>query len=211
MAKIEIPVDTTRKKSSDSSERKKAKPIVTNDKIIRRKKPLSQKIVGKFIAEDIDDVKDYVVNDLIIPGLIDTFLDTISMLLGREGDYSSRGRKNHRNGYYDYAGRSSYKGRTRRSRDDGRRRDRRRHSEEDIPEYDNIVVKNRNDAEDIVDEMYRRIDENGDVSIAEFFDLLDLTAPYTDNKWGWTRKSQIDIRKVSGGFLIDVEEARYLD
>lgn len=208
MAQIKIPSnDTTRNPA------KNEKPIVSKDKIIRKKKPLSQKIAGKIIAEDVNDVKDYVLNDLIIPGIIDTFLEAISMLLGRGSEYSDHRRRDYkRNGYYDYAGSSSYKrSSSKRDRDRNRRSGRRRDNDDDLPEYDNIIINNRRDAEEIVDRLYERIDKNGDVSIAEFFEMLDLQAPYTDNKWGWTRKSQIDIRKVKGGFLIDVDEAKYLD
>lgn len=208
MAKIEMPAkDTTR--TRQEKERPKVKPVVSNDKIIRKKKPLSQKIAGKFIAEDVEDVKDYFINDLLIPGIIDTFIDTLLMLLGRGDDYSSS-RDRRKKGYHNYNSYSSYKGKSSSSRRNRRSERRRRDEDEDLPEYDNIVIPNRQDAEEIVDRLHSYIDENGDVSIAEFFEMLDLTAPYTDNKWGWTRRSQIDIRKVKGGFLIDVDEAKYL-
>lgn len=211
MAQIKMPTnDTTKRPSSKKEERKREKPVISHDKIIRGKKPLSQKIAGKFIAEDVDDVKDYVLNDLIIPGVIDAFLDALAMLLGREGGYSKSSKRN-RNGYRDYAG-YSYKGKSSSSRRDRDRPSRRRsrNEDDDIPDYNEIVIPDRKDAEEIVDRLHEHIDECGDVSIAEFFDMLDLTAPYTDNKWGWTRKSQIDIRKIRGGFLIDVDEVKYL-
>lgn len=197
---------TTKKDTVD--DREKMAPVVKKEGVVSAKKPLGQKFIETFIPEDVADVKSYVVMDVIIPGIKNTVLDVLEMMFFGE----VRGRK--KKSYYDNGGkervsynsyyRSDSSSRSSRSRD-------RRDDRDDKLDYRSIILRDRGDAEEVVDQMRKRIKEYGAASIADLFDLIDVTGRYTDNNWGWTDERDIGMRRVSKGYLIDVPEAEFLD
>lgn len=195
----------------DKDKKEPIKPVVSKDAIVSTHKSLGEKFVDTFMSETVDDVKSWLVVDVIIPGIKNTILDMLGMMFFGGSDYSrgrSRGYDRERvsyNSYYSSGRRSSReRERDRRDRDDSPRRDGK-------VDYRNIIFRDRRAAEDLVREMHRRIEVYDQVSIAEMFDLMEVTGKYTDNNWGWTRKSDIGIRRVSNGYLIDVAEAEALE
>lgn len=189
-----------------TAEKEKLKAVVKKDSVVSTKKSLRKRFADLFIKEDIGDVKEYIIYDVIIPGAKRLFLNSLSMILvGEVMDSGKRGRSGY--GRTNYGGYYS-KDRERRSRE----RDRDRYYEEDPKiDYRNIVLSKRVDAEDVVDALHERIDKYDTASVADLFDLIDVAGKYTDNNWGWDDKRQIGIRRVSDGYLIDVDEARYLE
>lgn len=197
------------KAASEAKEKKKEKlgPVVSKDKVVSTKKPLSKKFADTFIKQDVDDVKNYLLMDVVIPGIKNLLLDGLSMIFfgevqrRRGGNFYERDRN--RTSYSSYYRGSSV---SRSSRDRGRR-----YEEDDKINYRNIVLRERRDAEDVIEQLRRRIQDQGSASVADLFDLIDVAGKYTDNNWGWTSDRQIGIRRVSDGYLIDVDEAEYLD
>ena len=63
----------------------------------------------------------------------------------------------------------------------------------------------------MVNRLRERIDEYEQATVADLFDLIDVSSNYVDNNWGWADPHDIGIRRVSSGYLIDVAEARHLD
>ncbi len=189
---------------------KKSQPIINKDQIVSTKKPFRKKIAQYFLKEDIKDIKSWLIWEVVIPGIKDTILNTISLLLCGEAITVDRGR--------------SSRGRRISSREDytrhfnSRLSRRRRDNVDDYCDSDdevdfrNIILRNKEDAEIIVRSIRRRINDCGSASIAELLDLMDLTCPYTYNNWGWDDERDIGIRQVSNGnYLIDVAEPKYLD
>lgn len=195
---------------SDKKERKdreKVKPVVKKDAVVSTKKPLGQRIKSAFISKDGEDIKTYVIREWLIPGIKDGILDILSIMFFdevREKRSRGRGRDRERTSYSSYYGGSRYSSSSSRSRD-------RRYEDDDKVDYRNIILRERREAEKVVDEMCRRIEEDGQVTVADLLDLIDVSSRYTDNNWGWTKTRDIGIRRVRDGFLIDVAEARYLD
>lgn len=194
---------------------KRVDPVVKRDKIVSTKKPLSKKFMETFVEEDIKDIKEHFIFDMLIPGLKNgclDFMETMFFGSSSRGRSSYRGRddrKSYSSYYYRDDRNTSRNHNTRSNRDE--KKNNRYESKSDKIDYQNIILRNRADAERIVDEMCKRIDEFEACSVADFFDLLDLTSQYVDNNWGWTDENDIKIRRVSSGFLIDVPEAVYLD
>ena len=191
----------------DKDKKESIRPVVSKSSIVSTHKSLGEKFVDTFMSETVDDVKSWLMMDVIIPGIKNTILDMLGMMFFGGGDYS---RRNHSGGYdrervsYNSYYRSDRRESNRRDRDDGPRRDGK-------IDYRNIIFRDRRSAEALVDELHRRIEDYNQVSIAEMFDLMEVTGKYTDNNWGWTRKSDIGIRRVSNGYLIDVAEAEALE
>lgn len=197
------------KEKADTRER--AKPIVNRDQIVSTKKPLSKKFSETFMTEDVKDVKTWFLLEVLIPGIKNTILDMLSMMLfgevsdrrGRErGRSRGRERVNYRSSY-ESSSSNSRRDRERRRYDD-------RYDSDDKVDFRNIVLKNRDDAENVIEDMRDRIKKNGSVSVAELLDLVDVPGRYTDFDYGWDDERDIGIRRVSSGYLIDVAEPRYI-
>lgn len=192
--------------SQERQPKEKAKPMVKRDQIVSTKKPLSKRITDTLLGEDLKSFKKWFLQDFIVPGIGNFILDGISMVFFKEADRgrSSRRRSDDR---YDY--KSCYKSSSSSRRRRESRRD--RYESDDQVDIRNIVLRNRDDAENVIEELRSRIRRNDSVSVAELLDLLDVPGQYTDNNWGWDDERDIGIRRVSSGYLIDVAEPRYLD
>lgn len=188
--------------------KEKIKPVVNREQIVSTKKPLGKKITESFMSEDAQDIKTWLIADVLIPGIKDTILNVISMMFFGESYSRSSGRS-----YRDRDGRVNYRAKYRSSSErDDRRRKEDRYESDDRVDFRNIVLRNRTDAEDLRDELRRRIRDTGSVSISELLDMIDAaeTSRYTDCNWGWDYEGDIEVRRISSGFLIDVREPKYI-
>lgn len=194
------------KYKADQERKEKLKSVVNKGNIVSTKRPFGKKLLDSFLTEDGDDIKTWLIVDVIIPGIKNTVLDMLQMAFF--GETRSRGSSK----YNDY---TSYSSRYRSSRYSNRDRDNRhnegRYESDDRFDYNNIILRNRDEAERVVEELRKRIRDYKCASIADLFDLLDLSSRYTDNNYGWTDERDIGIRRVSSGYLIDVAEVRYLN
>lgn len=215
MAEFKIDADSIKPNShkyhesqAQKEERDKLEPVVKKDGIVSTKKPLSRKFADTFLKEDTDDIKSYILFEVIIPGIKNTVLDILEMAFFGTVSGKKRGGKkdDDREDYRSYYGRSnSFK------REDRRDRDKSRSRRDDKVDYRNIVLLNRDETEEVIDHLHKRIKKYGEVSIAELLDLIgEERIPPNDNNWGWRDERDIGIRRVSRGYLIDVAEAEYL-
>lgn len=196
------------KAAEQQKEREKLKPIVSKDGVVSTKKPMGKKFAETFLTEDSADIKSWLLLDIIIPGIKNTILDILSMMFF--GETTSRNKKSNKS--KRSTSRFNYRGCY--DDDDDRERIRRRrdrYDSDDRVDFRNIVLKNRSDAEEIVDELRKRIHDYDSVSVADLLDLVDIPGRYTDNNWGWDDERDIGIRRISSGYLIDVSEPKYLE
>lgn len=197
-------------KETEYEKRTKLDPVVKKGSVVSTKKPFGQKLKDTFIGEDVRDVKRYILMDMVVPGIKNAVLDVLQMMFFGEVIDQGRSHVSRDRGYTNYS--ASYRGSSYSSRSSSRRRERdRRYEDDEKVDYRNIVLRNREDAEDVVDEMKTRIRKYGSCSIADLFDLINVTGKYTDNNWGWRDERDIGIRRINSGFLLDVREAEYLD
>lgn len=189
-----------------SKEKPKLAPVVDKASIVRTKKTFGQKFKEAFISDDTKDVKTYIWKDVVIPTIKNTILDVGEMVLfGGSTRRSYRDRDRDRVSYSSY-----YKSEYNRRRDRDRRDDD-RYVEDEKVDYRNIVLINFAKAEKVVKGLRERIEEYDQATVADLFDLIEVSSNYMDNNWGWTDPMDIGIRRVSSGYLIDVAEAKHLD
>ena len=62
------------------TEQRKKQEKVVQGKVRRKKKSEVRKWKDIFISEDVEDVKSYIIMDVIVPTIKNTILDTVSML-----------------------------------------------------------------------------------------------------------------------------------
>ena len=179
------------------AERKVAKVVTGGVKT--KKKSEVRKLTDIFVSEDVSKVKSYILMDVLVPAIkkaiSDIVTNGIDMMLYGE----SRDRKKTVGDYVSYRNYSD-------RRDD--RRDTRARTSFD---YDDIIFSTRADAEAVREQMDDMIDRYGVVTVADLYDSVQLTAPYTANKYGWTNIRTADIVRIRDGYVIKLPRAMPID
>lgn len=181
------------------SEQRKKQEKVVQGKVRRKKKSEVSKLKDIFISEDVEDVKSYIIMDVIIPTIKNTILDTVSMCLF--GDTAKRSRNHNTVSYNrDYSS-ASRSGRTNRRNTTSSRYD-----------FDDIIFDSRGEAEDVLDHMEDIMASyNGIVTVADFYDLAGVTGNWTDNNYGWTNLSRATVQRTRDGYIINLPKALPVD
>lgn len=185
------------KENQETSEKRVEKVISGTAKT---KKNEVRKFRDVFISEDISNVKSYVLMDVLVPAIknaiVDIVTDGVNMIFG-----TGSGRKNTSRANY-----VSYRDYSRESRRDDSRASTGRFN------YDDILFPSRGEADAVLEQMDAIIEEYGYVTVADMYDMADLTAPYTGNRYGWTSVRRAEIVRVRGGdYIIKLPKAMPID
>jgi len=180
------------------SEKKVEKVIAGQAKA--KKKNEIKKFADVFISEDVGNVKSYILMDVLVPAIkkavSDIVTNGIDMILYGE---TGRTKKN------STASKISY-----RSYYDDKNDRRREHNSLGIKtgySYDDIILENRGEAEDVISRMDELVATYGIVSVADLYDLVGITGNYTDNKYGWTDVRSANVIRVRDGYLLKLPKA----
>lgn len=174
---------------------------VVKGKVNTRKR---NKFADIFISEDVNNVKSYIVMDVLIPAakklLSEIVTDSIDMIL-----FGESGRSKKRSGSSPYVSYNRYSDRERRD-------DRRSVNSRSRFDYDDILFESRGDAEAVLDQMYNILENYDVVTVADVYDMADRTAPYTSNRFGWTNLRNAEVVRVRGGdYMIKLPKAMAID
>lgn len=178
-----------------AKQERKVEKVVTGT-VKAKKKGGLHKFTDVFISEDASNVKSYIFMDVLVPAIKKAISDIVTngiemMLYGESGRKKSSNAS--RISYRDY-----YK-------DD--RRSRERSSTRSGYDFDDIILDNRGEAEDVLSRMDELIETYGLVSVADFYDLVGITGNYTDNKYGWTDIRSANVIRVRDGYMIKLPRA----
>lgn len=186
------------KSKAEQQEREKRVDKVVQNEVKRKKKGEMSKLASVFIAEDIKNVKSYVLLDVIVPAvkkaIVDVVTDGINMIINggtRGGSRGSSSKISYRNFY-----------------DQGRNP----HSPNAMPrerfDYDDILFNNRGDAEMVLSQLDEALERYDYVTFADLYDAAGLSAPYTSHKYGWTNlRSAEVVRGRDGYYMIKLPKA----
>lgn len=192
-----------KKYKEEKKQREKLDPIVNADSI--KKKSLGKKFTDTFLTDDVDSLSSYIIQDMVIPTVKNFVLNALQYCFFHETGYRDYGRGDDRRytNYSAHYGGKSYGGRDHRKEEDYRRKE---------PDWRTIDLNNLDDAESLVSRLRRQIEDTGDVSISQLYNLVNLPSEYTDMNWGWTSTRDIGLRRLPrGGYRLDLAEPRYLD
>ena len=183
-------------------EKKKVEKVIAGT-VKSKKKSEIRKFTDVFISEDIDNVKSYILLDVLIPAIkkaiSDIVTNGIDMILygetGKTKSYSTASKVSYRSYYDGRNGRIDYSSiRTKIGYN-----------------YDDIIFDNRGEAEDVLSRMDELISTYGLVSVADLYDLVGITGNYTDNKYGWTNIRSASVIRVRDGYMLKLPKALPLD
>ncbi|MCX7817551.1 MAG: hypothetical protein N2317_08620 [Syntrophales bacterium] len=196
------------KSRQEKEETKKVEKVVTGP-VVARKKSLGKRVLETFIGDDINSVGSYILHDVLIPAAKATITDMvqggIEMFLYGERKGSRTRRENGRS-YVSYNSYSSSSPR----RDDRDRRDissknRARHS------FDDIILSSRGEAEEVLSNLVDLVLDYGQASVSDLYELVGITANFTDNKYGWTDLASASVSRVRDGYMINLPKPVLLD
>lgn len=193
----------SKKEANDIPEKKVEK--VTTGVVKTKKKSSARKFTDVFITEDINNVKSYILTDVLIPAVkkavSDIVTNGIDMLLYGESGRSTKSSTASKVSYRSY-----YE-----KKDD--RRDRPANRTVGGYDYDDVVLESRGEAEEVLSRMDELVATYGMASVADLYDLVGITSRYTDNKYGWTsniRNAEV-VRTRDGDYKIKFPKAMPLD
>lgn len=203
-----------------SEEKKKLDPVIDGKNVVVRKKSKGQRAVESFLGEEVESVKDHIVQDLIIPStkdalsnmcgsVVDFFNDMFhdfinSIFFGSAGPTKTKSSDT----YVSYQGYYSSKNKQNSSyRRESSIKERHNISELDYTYEDAIKV--RNELLDL-DSKYPYI------TVAELFDLSNQTLDWVEykekEKYGWTDLSNLGYpRSRRGRWIIPLPRPERLE
>jgi hypothetical protein len=193
--------------SKTTTEREKIKPIITSS-VVQQKKGIFKKAAENFLEDTTQSVGQYILYDVIIP----TAKTMISEMIGGGIEmllFGDKGRGRNSNIIRD-RGRSHVSYNTMYSQDRNRRTEispsvRSQHV------FDDIIFNTRGEAENVLSHLADAILEYGQATVADLLDLCGLQSKFTDAKYGWTDLRQTVIRRVNGGYLLELPKTRPLE
>ncbi len=183
---------------------KKVEPVITGTAKTRKKRE-THKFTDIFIAEDANNVKSYILMEVIIPTVKKTISDVITtgieMLLygesGRSNKSTSRSKVSYRN-YYE--------------RDSDHIRANSISNRRSGLDYDDILFDTRGDAEAVLDAMNDIISQYGVVSVSDLYDLARVPNDnFTMNNYGWSNIGGATAVRIRDGYILKLPRAIPLD
>lgn len=164
-----------------------------------------QKFARKFLAEDVDNIGSYVLDDLIIPMGKDVFVNFINALLwGTRGSGSSYRDSSKRKTDYSRISTVGRIGSGERERERERRRREREDYDDERRQFDilSLPFDTKSEAEVVLDKLEDYIMDYGRVQTGYLYELIGETGPYTAEYYGWTSLRAASIKRVGRGFIL---------
>lgn len=209
-----FPNNSKRARGEDpASKPERVVPKVISGKARLRKKPVGRKFRDTFFGGgDARGVGGFLMLDVIVPALQETFVDAIIQGAERAvfGEATSRARGSRGSrGSRGYHGR--FEGNRSRSRD-GEREESRTRSSRSSMDIGEIVVDTRVEADEVIDTLFSIISEYEVATVADLFSMIGEDTTPTDRRWGWEDIRPCEaVRLRSGEYLIDLPKPAYLD
>lgn len=175
----------------------------------QKKKSLGKKINETLFDEDAKSVGMYIFEDVFLPTLKNLISDIITnginaMLFGEGKPANSNVRRDRGRSYVSYN--SYYE--DRRDRGGHRQLDRGRRARHD---FDEVIFDRRSDAEKVLSRLIDVVEEYDQVSVADFYDFVDIESSYTDRNWGWDNLRDAYVDRVRNGYIIVFPRTVVLD
>ena len=191
------------KEEQKASSEKKIEKVVQGE-VKTKKKSEIQKLGSIFISEDVNNVKDYILMDVLVPSIKNAIYELVTgsldmIFFNGQGNLKKKSQSStvSYSRYYDqkrdtdrgYSGTRTATG----------------------YDYNDIILETRGEAEDVLDRMSELIDTYGQVTVADLYDLVGITGNYTDNKYGWVNIRNAEPIRVRNGYLLKLPKAIPVD
>ncbi|AWN05205.1 hypothetical protein SEA_HOTFRIES_37 [Streptomyces phage HotFries] len=197
-----LPSDDAPEVQSPAGGEKVIKKIVKGG-AIKRKKTLGSRFREAIGGKDGQSITDYLMTEVLGPAFKDMITDAVIQGVERmvygEAQHSSRRTANRRGpiGSTNHISYNRYSTTPRETA--GPRMSSRGRASHDFGE---IELRTRAQAEATIAQMQEFIDRFGHTSVADLYEMVDLDAEFTDEKWGWHDLYGADVRRTRSGTYI---------
>lgn len=182
----------------EESNKERLKPVVTQDSIVSTKKPLLQRFKEGLFGDEVFD-------NVIIPAVGNMILDSLEMMFFHRTGYRNNYQQPPQNYTYNYG--YGYNSQPYMPQPSYQYNQQPQQYVQNKVDYHNIILRSKQDADAVLNQMIDRIRSYGAVSIADLFDLIQVPGEYTDNNWGWRDARYFGVRRVAKGFLLVLPDA----
>lgn len=175
-----------------AAEKKKIDKVITNP--VKMKKSGIRTVKDVIMSGDTEDVKTYVIWDILVPTVKRAISEIVDMIIwGKGGKQGKRSTA-------DYVSYNKFSDpRYDRRGDNGPGRVR--------YTYRDITISSRGDAERVLSQMQDIVAEYGMVSIADLYEMVGETGAHTDHNYGWTNLNNVGISRGRDGYTLDLPKA----
>lgn len=186
-------------RKEDKSSIRHVDKVITG-KAITKKRSLGSKIAGLIFGEEMQEVKNYIIYDTVIPGIKETILESIEMIFfpGSGGRGRSRGRttaNRSSKGYSTIIDYGSFSKEPTKKRVD--------RAVNKFYEMDDIQFESIADADAVLAALREDIARYDEATLASYYELSGHTGDWTTCKYGWTNLDEVRRpRRVRGGFYV---------
>ena len=194
-------------KGKDENHQKKVNKVISG-KVVSRKESFSEKAQNAILGDSIGNTCRYLLDDVIIPAVKNTVADIVQD--GIETILFGEVRRGHRGrgpNIKSALGRVSYNSIYASDRRDSRdeiRYSRRRNDVRDI------ILESRSEAEDVLSALVTIVEDYGQATVADLYDLVGEAGTFTDNRIGWKSLSTAEVTRVREGYLVKLPAPRAL-
>lgn len=193
MAKVPDPTDYP---SNRRKEDVKVEPVVKNE-VKTKEKSVFRKFQETFRLSDLSEIKGYIYEDLIIPGFKKAIRGVVDIIL--DGEIRTSGKSS--NGYRINYNRISTNGK----REEAERSNKKKR------DFRELIFETRADAEEVLSSLAELIDVYGQASIADLYSCCDITAEFTEFRYGWTNIAGASVSRVRDGYILNLPKAEVLE
>ena len=177
---------------------KKVEKVITGMARTKKKSEI-RKFTDVFISEDVNNVKSYILMDVLVPAIKKAISDIVTngvdmILYGEAGSNKKR----------STVSKISYN----KMFDDPRSS--RIHSERGRTglDYDVLIFDSRGDAEAVLSALEDIIAQFGVASVGDLYDLAQVsTTNYAINKYGWSDLRSAEVIRARDGYMIKLPRA----
>lgn len=188
-------------------EEKKFEKVVTGN-VVRRKKPLGRRILDMLFSGDSSSVVGYLAKEVLVPALQNLVTDFVTQGVERAvfGEVRTQRRTGtpYRPGsHISYNNPATVRTSYNTPPTPPARRPISQPSSVDIGE---IIFEEKINAQVVAEKLFEIVEEYNMASVANLNELVGQTSQYTDNKYGWTDLSSMEIKRVREGWLLVLPE-----
>lgn len=190
------------KNNKQASEAKTVKKVVKGPVKTKKKSEVS-KIAKSIVSEECKNIKEYVIYDVVVPVIKDTFAQIIKgatdmIFFGEVRNTRSSGWGGVRGGSTKISYKDCW---------DNRGRSAQPARPTNRMSYDDLYFDNKDDAMNVLTSMDEIVDQYGVVTVADLFDLAGVTGNgYTDQNYGWTSTNSAEVvRGRDGNFYLKLQ------
>lgn len=188
-------------------------PELKQDPVVK-KPSMKNRVFNAMVAEEVHDVKEYLIFEVLVPTIKKTLFDLVTNALNLTlfGKPGGADRDERRSGpYVSYSSYSRSYDREEAQRNRERERSR-RENYVDVRHLDRVEFRYKEDADDVINFLEDNLSEFGYTTVSDFLSAAHLETNSVHNKWGWYDIGKPTPQQLSNGrYYIKLPKPRPID